>query len=238
MPKSHRGLVRGNLERVSSQVFDRYHAEIAELVTRQHGVYALYKKDRLYYVGLATNLRSRVKHHLRDRHAQKWDTFSLYLVRNVNYLKELESLLVHITEPGGNIIKGSFAHSKNLLGSLEGMMEQRDREQRERILAGARTKKRSLRNKRLVSRHGKFTISWKPSLQGILKGGSKLARAYKGKEFTATVAADGKIEFDGKIFNSPSLAASAITHRPMNGWQFWKYQDKDGNWVKLDRLRK
>jgi type I restriction-modification system DNA methylase subunit len=36
---------------------------------RRHGVYALYRGNRLYYVGLASNLRSRLNTHLRDRHA-------------------------------------------------------------------------------------------------------------------------------------------------------------------------
>lgn len=238
MPKTHRGLVQGNLERVSSRVFDLCHDEIAELVRRQHGVYALYKKDRLYYVGLAINLRSRVKHHLRDRHAQKWDTFSLYLVRNVNYLKELESLLVHIAEPKGNIVKGSFARSKNLLDALEEMMEQRDREQREEILAGARTTKRGLRRRH--REQGRTSSSTKRhfKLGTLLKSGTKVSRNYLGKKYVATVTDGGKLRFNGKVFNSPSLAGCSITHRSTNGWWFWKYKDKAGNWVELDHLRK
>jgi len=57
--RKHRRLVQGNLERISSKVFDIYHDEITQLVGRQHGVYALYKKNRLYYVGLAKNLLER-----------------------------------------------------------------------------------------------------------------------------------------------------------------------------------
>jgi hypothetical protein len=64
-------LVRGDLEGISSRVFDFYHDEITELIGKSHGVYALYKKGRLYYVGLARNLRRRVKHHLKDKHAKK-----------------------------------------------------------------------------------------------------------------------------------------------------------------------
>jgi hypothetical protein len=75
-------------------------------------------------------------------------------------------------------------------------------------------------------------------LEGLLKAATNLSTDYKGKNRVATVDADGRIEFDGQIFNSPSLAANAITHRPTNGWWFWKYQDKDGNWVRLDNLRK
>lgn len=62
-------LVLGYLERVSSELFSDFPRQLTDLVGRKHGVYALYKGDRLYYVGLGTNLRNRIKHHLRDRHA-------------------------------------------------------------------------------------------------------------------------------------------------------------------------
>ena len=66
-----RKLVRGYLERVSSAAFSDFPKQLTDLVGREHGVYALYKGDQLYYVGLATNLRNRIKQHLRDRHAEK-----------------------------------------------------------------------------------------------------------------------------------------------------------------------
>ena len=39
------------------------------------GIYALYHGSKLYYVGLTKNLFGRVRWHLRDRHARKWDSF-------------------------------------------------------------------------------------------------------------------------------------------------------------------
>jgi hypothetical protein len=51
---------------------------------------------------------------------------------------------------------------------------------------------------------------------------------YKGKEYTAIVTAAGTIKVDlgnveiGEEYNSPSLAAMAITGKPVNGWTFWK----------------
>lgn len=47
-------LVQGYLERTSSKVFSAFPKQITDLISGQHGVYALYKKNRLYYVGLAT----------------------------------------------------------------------------------------------------------------------------------------------------------------------------------------
>ena len=39
------------------------------MIKRRAGVYALYRKqEKLYYVGLASNLMGRSKAHLRDRH--------------------------------------------------------------------------------------------------------------------------------------------------------------------------
>jgi hypothetical protein len=40
------------------------------------------------------------------------------------------------------------------------------------------------------------------------------------------------------VFNSPSLAASAVTHRAMNGWDCWMHEAAPGRWVKLDELRR
>ena len=55
------------LEHASSQVLETHGSHLRDLVGRSHGVYSLYKRDRLYYVGLASNLRGRLDQHLRDR---------------------------------------------------------------------------------------------------------------------------------------------------------------------------
>ncbi|MFH0911810.1 MAG: GIY-YIG nuclease family protein, partial [Planctomycetota bacterium] len=111
-------LVQGLLEQVSSKVFWKFSDQITDLVKKRHGVYALYKGNRLYYVGLATNLRNRVKSHLRDKHAGKWDKFSIYLVRHEDHIKELESLILRIAVPKGNATKGRLAHAEDLRKKL------------------------------------------------------------------------------------------------------------------------
>src|ERR1044072_7444597 len=80
----------------------------------RHGVYALYKGDRLYYVGLATNLRGRLATHMRNQHGQAWDRFSVYLTIGDRSLRELEALLLRIVKPRGNNQTGKFAKSEDL----------------------------------------------------------------------------------------------------------------------------
>jgi hypothetical protein len=230
-----RTLVSGYVERISSAVFDLYHDEITRLVGKQHGVYALFKKNRLYYVGLARDLRGRVKLHLKDKHAKKWDSFSLYLVRNVEYLKELEALVLHIAEPQGNVQRGKFAGSENLLKRLKGMMEERDRTQRDKILSGSRRKKyRKFKVKKPSSSKPRS-----PALAGLLSAASELRATYKKQQYVAALDDHGRILLDGKMFNSPSAAGSYIrSGKAIDGWVFWKYRNAQGEWVKIDELRK
>jgi hypothetical protein len=62
---------------------------------------------------------------------------------------------------------------------------------------------------------------------------------YKGKEYKAWVYRNGKIKFNGKFFDSPSLAGIAVTKKKtINGWTFWKYKNKDRELVYIDQLRK
>lgn len=238
--RKRRGLVRGDLEGISSRVFDFYHDEITELTGKSHGVYALYKKGRLYYVGLAKNLRSRVSQHLKDKHAKKWDSFNLYLIRNVNYLKELESLIVHIAEPKGNIHRGRFARSENLIHLLEDLMESRDKQQRDEILKGVRQRRNKLQaSQKRKLKHKHLRKARKSTLQGLLPAGTTLKATYKRQEFLAEVGTDGRIKIDDKMFNSPSAAGSYVRQgKATDGWFFWIYQKQNGQWTKLDELRR
>ena len=53
------------------------------------GIYLLYRRKTLYYVGLASNFLWRLKTHaMRDRHAGKWDRLIIYRIKHVRYLKE------------------------------------------------------------------------------------------------------------------------------------------------------
>lgn len=99
-PKSQR-LVVQHLEKVSGKILEEYPNVIREFIRSRGGVYALYRKEHLYYVGLASNLMARLKTHLRDRHRLGWDRFSVYITLRDGHIKELESLLIRIVGPKG-----------------------------------------------------------------------------------------------------------------------------------------
>jgi hypothetical protein len=50
-----------DLESVSWRVLAEYRDIVGAMIRRKSGVYGLYKQDKLYYVGLASNLMGRVK---------------------------------------------------------------------------------------------------------------------------------------------------------------------------------
>lgn len=72
-------LVCQQLENISREALGKYQDIIRQYVRRRHGVYALYRRGKIHYVGLASNLRSRLARYLRDRHQNSWDRFSVYL---------------------------------------------------------------------------------------------------------------------------------------------------------------
>ena len=58
-------LVFQYVEKISRKLLQQYTEVIRNIARGQHGIYALYKGDKLIYVGLASNLRGRLRHHLR-----------------------------------------------------------------------------------------------------------------------------------------------------------------------------
>ena len=95
-------LVCQHLENISRDALERHQEIIRNYVRGRQGVYALYKGNRLYYVGLASNLRMRLATHMRNQHGQRWDRFSVYLTIGDRTLRELEALLLRIVKPKGN----------------------------------------------------------------------------------------------------------------------------------------
>ena len=89
------------------------------VIGKKRGVYVLSKDGKPYYIGLAKKLPSRLSHHLKDRHARKWDHFNFYAIRSQKYVKDLESILIRVARPKGNRQLGGFGKDKNLRKKLQ-----------------------------------------------------------------------------------------------------------------------
>ncbi len=235
-------LVLGQLERISSTAFDRHRNAITDLVGGKNGIYALYRNNQLYYVGLATDLRRRVNQHLKDRHAGRWNFFSLYLVRSERHLKDLESLIMRIAFPKGNRKMGRFGKAVDLRPILQKKMVATEMGKIAEIMGG--TPKPNIARKRAAKKAvaSRKAAGAKVALKGLLK--LKVLRAtYKGKMYRAWVLSSGRIRMSdsGKIFDSPSGAAKAVRKKATNGWSFWSFRKGKGksaeNWVALKTLR-
>jgi hypothetical protein len=121
-------LIKGIAKLPASLFENSFFAPVLQtLLSRSPGIYALYKGEDLYYVGLSNNLKSRIKQHLKDKHSRKWDTFKIFKVRRVNYLKDMETLILQIARPQGNRQTGKLpgkqrhALTKRLKAALDKM---------------------------------------------------------------------------------------------------------------------
>lgn len=83
---------------------------------------------------------------------------------------------------------------------------------------------------------------------GLLRPPVALECDYKGHHLTARIEMDGAVDFRGKNFQSPSLAAGAArasviglraggTFPSTNGWIFWKYTSADGKTRPIEAAR-
>jgi hypothetical protein len=224
-------ILEGYLERVSGTIMDEYRDLLRSMIRRRSGVYALYKGERLYYVGLATNLMGRINGHLRDRHKGRWSRFSVYLTARSDqpHVRELEALLLRIAVPNGNRVSGRIGHAQNLSRSLAAEMAKRDAERRDQLLGGLKAK----RKRRKQLRTGKGATA----LQGIAGRRRPLRAEHRGYVYRASLLADGQVRYGNRLFNSPSAAATAAVGSPMRGWWIWKFR-KGGEWVRLRELRR
>ncbi len=222
-------LVCQYLENVSREALGEYQRIIKRYVRHRQGVYALYRKGRLYYVGLAGNLRSRLSHHLKDRHCESWDRFSVYLTIGDKHLHELETLILRIVKPSGNKQQGKFVLAEDLRRHFA-------RDVRKDQLA-------ELKNVLGITKLGEVENGAKPNkprpvLARYIQRPMVLKAYFKGKYLKARVRRDGSIRFRGKIYTSPSLAgAEACKRVSCNGWTFWQFERAPGDWIQLNELR-
>jgi hypothetical protein len=229
-----RPIVTGYLEKVNADVFDRYQKEITDMTKGGQGVYALYRKNKLYYVGLATNLRNRIKHHLKDRHKDHWTHFSLYIIRKVDHIKELESLLLRIAYPTGNSQKGKLKTSVNLMPSLLDRVKETHEREIDKLFKSTRLPLvKDIKKVHSAKKRASFP------LKGLVPAWKRIYATYKGGKYKAKVCPSGRIKYDERLFDTPSAAGEYVQNRKgVDGWLFWKIKSESGQLVHLSSVRK
>ena len=215
-----KGLVTESLEHISKEIFSKHTELITKLIDTSSGVYALYDENELYYVGRATQLRTRVKQHLKDRHESAWTHYSLFLIKNHEHIGEIESLLVRIANPKGNAIKPKGKDSRVLQKKLEHLIKEKHKEELDSLFSSRSKKqvKQKIKNREIV---------------GLVERRTLIFRTYKGKDHKAFLSPSGTISYSGKKYDSPTGAAKAAAKRVINGWWFWYIKDRNNDWVKL-----
>ena len=176
-----------------------------------------------------------MKQHLRDRHSGKWDKFSIYLVRKVDHIRELEALLLRVVDPRGNTKSGTLKGADDLKPLLKTKIRSVQAKELETLIGGRRKTKRTIKPRNIATTKSAKPI---PVLAGIASKRFEIRHVYKGTLYKAHVLKSGMISFKGKHYSSPTAAALAIVDRPtVNGWSFWRYRNKKGEWVSLKNLR-
>jgi hypothetical protein len=203
---------------------------IRDFVKRRHGVYALFHHGNVYYVGLASNLRSRLRSHLEDRHANRWDSFSVYLTIDKVNLRPLESLVLRIASPGGNKVQGRISGAEDLKRRFARAIAKHQKDEREDLFETWSEKEAKRDSER--PRKGAGVLA------RYIDRPMSIRLQHAGKLYKAHVRKDGLIRFKGRLIASPSRAASLVKRRPWNGWTAWLYERAPGDWMPLDNLRR
>jgi len=235
MPVRDGRLVCQHLESIGRDLLGDYPEIIRSMARGRHGIYALYRRDRLYYLGLAANLRQRLTQHLRGRLGGSWDRFSLYLTVDDRYLREMEALFVRIGKPRGNRARPRLERSENLGPELRRRITEKQRQQRDHILGRAAGGDRGGGTSQEARPTTRAAV---PALWRYVTKRMEIRLLHKGQTHVASVHRDGTIHYQGRVFASPSGAARAITGVAANGWRVWQYQRSGAEWVPLRTLRR
>ncbi|MEI6150850.1 MAG: hypothetical protein WCS01_17280 [bacterium] len=229
-------LVCQHLENISRDALQKYQAIIRRYVRHRQGIYALYRRNKLYYVGLAGSLQSRLAMHLRDHHAHSWDRFSVYLTIGDSHLRELESLILRVVKPSGNKQKGKFARSEDLRRKLTHDFRSSFTAEIDEMFG--KPARRSL-SRVPPPRTPVLDTGRTPVLAAFVSTPLILRARHKGHKLTARVRRNGTILFAGHVYTSPSVAgAAAVKRKSCNGWTFWEYERAPGDWITIDALRR
>jgi hypothetical protein len=223
-------LVYAHLESVSRDLLERHPDVVRDFIGRNAGVYALYRRNRLYYVGLATALRHRLKAHVKNRHGDSWDSFSVYLTIKDQHLREIEALMLRLARPAGARQRGRLFQSRDLRRSITRAIRQKQNKEVSSLFVRL--------NLAQAVEERRPKGSQDPDLIRLLPNGARIRGTHKRRIYRARVRRDGRVRFKGQVYSSLSMAAKAAVKRSTNGWWFWQVERGRGNWVRLYKVRK
>lgn len=126
-------LIKGMTRHLPSEILASpiFRRKLQELMRGYAGIYALYRDEKPYDIGLTTNLFGRVNGHLRDRHKGQWDHFVIFRIKKVDYLKDIETLITHLMPWPGNRVRGKVPRDGELNRILRQILTDHTREIRE-----------------------------------------------------------------------------------------------------------
>ncbi len=227
-----RHLVLQHLENVNGKLLVEYAPVVGDMIRGQSGVYALYRGENLYYVGLAVNLMRRLNQHRKDRHSGKWNRFSVYLMKQGEHIKELESLLLRIASPRGNRTSGRLVGAEDLRAPLRGRIKEHHEEKLSKMMGRSVTRRGKPRRRRVARTRVRGQAAPLP-LKDAVRRAKRLRGYYKGYYYFATLYRSGEIEYDGVRYRSATAAAKLIINGAVNGMAFWHIRGADGEWTRL-----
>ncbi len=230
------------LEGIGREIFKPgYNKILKRHIGKKPGVYALYKKEKLYYVGQAQELVSRIKLHLSNRHARKWDNFSVYIAQRRRYVPDLEAVVIAIADPKGNERQPQLARLRKAT-TLKRLIEKDMKEEAQKIMnptTKVQSKRKSKRRTTKTNKKNAKAGNKRFSLAGLFSENKLLRGEHKKNIHSACLLTSGKVLYKGKGYSSPSGASKeAKGLKTDNGWTFWQIQDHQKRWIKLNDLKK
>lgn len=73
---------------------------------------------------------------------------------------------------------------------------------------------------------------------GLIKEGDSWRFENKGEISWGRITGNGELDVGGKTHSSPSRAGMSIVGKSVAGWGVWSFRDDNGNWTKIEALRK
>jgi hypothetical protein len=93
-------------------------------------------------------------------------------------------------------------------------------------------------HKERVRSYGKRVLIKDLLVSGLVEEGDNWRFESKGEVTWGRVVGNGQLEVNGKLHPNPSRAAHGLIKGGVNGWYYWHYKDANGNWRRLDELRR